>query len=74
MSLIIPPLKTVEDWIGFAEKINPRKEPLTVERLKTYPGFGHCKDDDAADIVRSIEQLAVIIFETYQYRQNVKST
>lgn len=64
MSHIIPSLENVEDCIAFAKNINPKKEPLTIEKLRTFPGCEHYSDEEATRIVQTIEQLAIILFKS----------
>lgn len=59
----LPPLKTADDFMAHAKQLNPNNEPLTVERLKRFPGCEHYTDEEALHIVQSIEQLALIIYE-----------
>ena len=66
MSHIIPSLENVEDCIVFAENINTKKEPLTIEKLRTFPGCEHYSDEEALGIVQTIEQLAIILFKSIQ--------
>jgi len=40
-----------------------KKDPLTVEKLRTYPGCEHYTDEQAEEIVSSIEILAEICLE-----------
>jgi len=58
----IPSLATPEDCIAFAQRVNPRKEALTIETLKRFPGCEHYNDAEAAEIVEAIHQLTAIIF------------
>lgn len=62
--IAIPILKTVQDCISFAEEANPRKEPLTVETLRKFPGCQGYSDKEAANIVQTIHQLTAIIFNS----------
>jgi hypothetical protein len=39
--------------------------PLTIEKLKTYPGFENLSDEEATDAVRSIKACAQFFFELY---------
>jgi len=42
---------------------NPRKEPLTPEKLKTFAGLENLSDTEAQDMVLSIRELARLLFE-----------
>lgn len=56
-------VKNQGDCITFAHAINPAKEPLTVEKLRTFPGCEHYSDEEAEQIVQTIHQFAHILFE-----------
>lgn len=56
-------LRSVKDCIAYAKSINPKKEPLSIEKLRTFPGCEHYNDEEAVAILRSIEQLTQIVFE-----------
>lgn len=45
------------------ENINPLKEPLTVEKVKTFEGFENVSDEEALDIVSTIDSLCRIVYE-----------
>jgi hypothetical protein len=66
MSIINPNLKTAEDCIALASKLNPQKEPLTAAKLRTFPGCEHYTEQEAEAIVQTIDQLTVILFECAQ--------
>jgi hypothetical protein len=59
----VPILKTPEDCIGFASKINPKREELTTETLRRFPGCEQYTEEEAIGIVQSIHQLTAIIFK-----------
>ena len=63
MPLLIPPLETPEDCIAFAQKVNPKREHLTIEKLRSYPGFEQYTDEQAIQTIQSIEQFTLIIIE-----------
>ena len=63
MKLKIPQPKNVKDCIALAESLNPKKQPLTIEILKTFPGCDQYSDEEATQIIQTFEQLTVIIFE-----------
>lgn len=56
-------MKNQGDSIAFAQTINPKKEPLTVEKLRTFPGCEHYSDEEAEQVVHTIHQYALILFE-----------
>ena len=56
---------------GSDENINPAKEPLTVEKVKTFEGFENVSDEEALDIVSTIDALCRIV---YEYLINLNKT
>jgi hypothetical protein len=63
MKTKIKPLKNQGDGPAFAQAINPKKEPLTIEKLRTFPGCEHYSDEEAELVVQTIHQYALILFE-----------
>lgn len=63
MKTKIKNLKSQEDGAAFAQAINPKKEPLTIEKLRTFPGCEHYSDEEAELVVQTIHQYALILFE-----------
>ncbi len=63
MKTNIKNLKNQSDGAAFAQAINPKKEPLTVEKLRTFPGCEHYSDEEAEQVVQTIHQYALILFE-----------
>ena len=63
MRIAAPTFQSTEDSINFAQKVNPTKQPLTVEKLRGFPGCEHYTDEEAANIVQTIDQLSLILFE-----------
>jgi hypothetical protein len=45
------------------ESINPLKEVLTVEKLRSFEGMGHLSDAEAQEIVYSIRTFSNIVYE-----------
>ena len=45
------------------ETLNPDKEELTVEKLKTFKGFENLEDKEAQETVFAIQTLANILYE-----------
>ena len=45
------------------KSLNPTKEDLTVEKLKTFKGYETISDKDAQATVASIQSLAAILHE-----------
>ena len=71
MNPIIPPIDNIEACIAFAHKINPRRQPLTIEKLRSFPGCEHYSDEEAGIILQSFEQLTAIIFDATASNQNL---
>ncbi len=51
--------------------LNPNKQPLTVDILKTLLGNETMSDEEAGEIVLAIKKLVGIIVD-YQYEEEVK--
>lgn len=49
---------------------NSKKEPLTAEKLITFPGCGHYKPEEAVKIVESINQL-VLVFIDHAHNKSI---
>ena len=71
MSIKILPLKTVDDYIAFAQKVNPKMEHLTIEKLRSYPGCENYTDDQATSIIQTLEQFALILFEIAHQKESI---
>lgn len=56
-------LQTVRGCIAHAKAINPKKEPLTIEKLKSFSGCEHYTDEEAEQILRTFETLTSVMFE-----------
>jgi hypothetical protein len=67
----LPPLVDVEACIAHAHKINPKRQPLTIEKLRSFTGCEHYSDEEAACIIQSFEQLTAIIFDATASNQNL---
>jgi hypothetical protein len=74
MNTNLPPLDNVEACIAYAHKINPKRQPLTIEKLRSFPGCEHYSDEEATKILQSFEQLTAIIFEATASGQNLCSS
>jgi hypothetical protein len=74
MNTIIPPIDNIEACIAFAHKINPKRQPLTIEKLRSFPGCEHYSDEEAGNIIQSFEQLTAIIFDATTSVQNLCSS
>ena len=42
--------------------LNPEFEPLTIEKLRTFKGYENTGDQQATEILESIQQLALILY------------
>ena len=49
--------------IHYIENLNPKKEALTAEKLKMFPGCEHYNDEQAAEIVKTIHLIALVLYE-----------
>lgn len=52
--------------MGTMKAINPKREPLTIEKLKTFEGLENLTDEEAQEIIFSLVQLASITFELFK--------
>jgi hypothetical protein len=53
--------------------INPKKEPLTIERLRTFKGFENLPDADAEQALLAIKTLSGLLVEFIKEEQNNNS-
>lgn len=44
-------------------RINPEKKPLTVETLRTFKGMENLSDEEAQEIIFSLETFCIILLE-----------
>ena len=49
--------------------LSATKTELSVEKLRTYPGFETMSDSDALVHIDAIKKLARILYSAYQYDQ-----
>jgi hypothetical protein len=59
----IPSHENTRDSVAFTQAVNPAKAPLTIEKLRTFPGCEHYSDEEAEQIVQTLHQYALILFE-----------
>ena len=52
------------------QSLNPKKEALTVEKLRTFEGFENTPEDEAEEIIYTIDTLCRIVQE-YLMNQNL---
>ncbi|MDE2026205.1 MAG: hypothetical protein KGJ07_06950 [Patescibacteria group bacterium] len=57
-------------YAGEAENVNPKKEALTVEKLRTFEGFENTTEEEALEIIYTIDTLCRIVQE-YLENQNM---
>lgn len=50
------------------KSLNPSKEQLSVEKLKTFSGFENISDKDAEEIVFAIQTFAIILHDLINHR------
>jgi hypothetical protein len=70
----LPLLTDIDACIAHAHKINPKREPLTIEKLRSFPGCEYYSDEEAESIIQSFEQLTAIVFEAITSGQNLCSS
>lgn len=58
--------------IGKWKGINPKKEPLTIQKLKELTNSPEMSDAEAQEIIFAIEAL-VSIFVQFQYEEELKA-
>lgn len=54
--------------------INPEKKPLTVETLRTFPGFEKASDEEANEIIFSLHVFSELFHEFYVELEKMKSS
>jgi hypothetical protein len=42
------------------------KKRLSIDELKSYPGFENCTDEMAEETIASLEALSILFYEHYQ--------
>jgi len=60
-------------YSGEAESVNPKKEALTVEKLRTFEGFENTTEEEALEIIYTIDTLCRITQE-YLMNQNTNES
>ena len=60
-----------DELIAYLEKINHKKVPLTIERLRSYPGCEKYTEEEAEDIIQLLNELARIILEHVAYKNSI---
>ena len=49
--------------IRHIENLNPKKEALTIEKLRMFSGCEQYNDEQAAEIVKTIHLIALVLYE-----------
>jgi|GEM_PF-1471861 hypothetical protein len=57
-------------YLGDNGNINPKKEALTIENLRTFEGFENVSDEEAMEIIRTIDTLCRIV-QAYLMNQGI---
>lgn len=58
----------VKDW----PSTNPKKEPLTIEKLRTFKGLENLSDEEAQEMLFQIEALCAILMEAVELENNTE--
>ncbi len=53
-------------------RINPEKKPLTVETLRTFKGMETLSDEEAQEIIFSLETFCIILFEAVKAQTEIE--
>ena len=61
MKTIIEEQETKVRMINDVIKMNPKKEALTIEKLKTFRGFEQKNEAELKEYLHQIHQMAVIV-------------
>ena len=46
---------------------------LTVSQLKNYKGCEHYTDEEAEEIIETLEQLTIVLFKLYQKNKKIEN-
>jgi hypothetical protein len=55
-----------DDEIKHIQNLNPKKEALTLDKLKTFAGCENLSNEEAAEAVKTIHQIALVLYEFTQ--------
>jgi ASC-1-like (ASCH) protein len=66
--------KEIKQLNVFEESNDSEKQPLTVEKIKTYEGFENVIDEEAMEAIYTIETLCRITQEYLMYINNNENT
>lgn len=53
-------------------RINPEGEPLTVERLRSFQGLENLSDEEAQEIIFSIQTFCSILLEAVKAQEKLE--
>lgn len=51
------------------KRINPEKQPLTVETLRTFKGMENLSDEEAQELIFSIQNFCAILLEAVKEQE-----
>ena len=57
--------------IRYIENLNPKKEALTIEKLRMFSGCEDYNDEQAAEIVKTIHLLALVLYESSRSKNSL---
>ena len=57
--------------IRHIENLNPKKEALTVEKLRMFSGCEQYNDEQAAEIVKTIHLIALVLYENSRSKNSL---
>lgn len=52
-----------DDEIKRIQNLNPKREALTADKLKTFVGCEYLSNKEAAEAVKTIHQIALVLYE-----------
>lgn len=64
-------MNEIEDY--YNEALNPLKEPLTKENVKTFKGLESLSDVDAEHIVQSLHKFSNILFDLITQSNSIEN-
>lgn len=65
--------KEVQDFLKEEiKRINPEKKPLTIETLRSFSGFEKVTDQEANEIIFSIQIFSELFHEFYVHLEKMK--
>jgi hypothetical protein len=64
-------LNNDDDLIAYLKQSNPSRKPVSIDRLRTYPGCENYTDEQAEEILKLLHELAIIILETNPSKNSI---